>query len=75
MASVTWSDALAACTSKGGDLASIHDNTTMEQILRSSPKNAQLWIGIEENLKDDDDIGRFTWTDGSAVDYTNFVGS
>ncbi|KAF8360504.1 clec-49 [Pristionchus pacificus] len=62
----TFSDAEADCVSKGGHLASIHNqdtNTFINQLASGAP------IGVFIGMKQDQ--GVFKWTDGSAVDYNN----
>lgn len=70
-------DALAQCETvgygHGGSLVSVHNafqNAQLLSAIRDTDPECYYWIG----LYDSEDYHNFTWTDGSAVDYTNPAG-
>ena len=66
---INWLDAQSSCAIWGGDLTSItteRENNYLNTIITSSV--GDCWIG----LNDRDLEGTYTWTDGTAISYTNF---
>uniref|UniRef100_A0A3Q3D5Q2 C-type lectin domain-containing protein n=1 Tax=Hippocampus comes TaxID=109280 RepID=A0A3Q3D5Q2_HIPCM len=49
----------SVCNILGGNLASVHS---------TSASSSDIWIGLHEAIEE----STFFWTDGSAVDFTNF---
>ena len=65
----TWRGARRYCQSKGGDLVSIHsqqEQMFLETLMEDRDTTA-MYIGLNE-LDD-----TFKWSDGTAVDYTNWA--
>jgi hypothetical protein len=71
-----------ACIRMGGHLASIHSDAANDAVMDAG--GADAYIGFHDlfletgcigdgNSADDHDTG-FVWTDGTAVDYTNWAG-
>jgi len=63
----TWHDALSACSERGLHLASVHSQLEQDFIWGLS-YGKHLWIGVNDLASE----GNFVWSDGSAVDYTNW---
>ncbi|XP_077369800.1 galactose-specific lectin nattectin-like [Festucalex cinctus] len=69
----TYIDAERVCILKGGNLASILDateNALVFELIRAE-FNGNLedtWIGLHDGIEE----GYYQWTDGSAVDFTDF---
>lgn len=65
--SATWPQAKAVCESKGGHLVSINsqeENNYLANILTLQ----SAWIGLSDHLSE----GSFKWTNGDALNYTNW---
>ena len=68
----SWSDARQSCIDKGLELASIHDETTGTQLVYDLIGNTGIyesWIGLNDIALE----GTFTWTDGSPLDWENWI--
>ncbi|XP_070582574.1 macrophage mannose receptor 1-like [Erythrolamprus reginae] len=65
-----WSDAREHCRNLGGNLASI-PNKAVQAFLTVNLKSAtgNTWIGLNDKIWD----GRFLWTDGSGIYFTNWA--
>ncbi len=63
-----WDQAEAEAVAAGGHLASIHNSADDELLANTFLTGAPLWIG----LADPDQNSIFTWTDGSALDFTDW---
>jgi len=63
----TWYAALSACSERGLHLASVHSQLEHDFIDGLS-HDQLLWIGLSDLASE----GDFVWSDGSAVDYTNW---
>jgi len=63
----TWHDALSACSERGLHLASVHSQLEQDFIWGLS-YDKHLWIGLNDLASE----GDYVWSDGSAVDYTNW---
>ncbi|XP_078659901.1 lymphocyte antigen 75-like isoform X2 [Branchiostoma floridae x Branchiostoma belcheri] len=64
---VTWYEAVFECLNRGGQLASIHDETEVRGYVHRQPK-ANVWIGMYK-----DRFQSFVWYDGSPIGYTNWA--
>ncbi|XP_060558401.1 macrophage mannose receptor 1-like [Ruditapes philippinarum] len=66
----TWMEAVTYCQTLGGNLPSFHisNNDSLLTTLLSNYKNTPFWIG----LNDRETEKGHQWSDGSAVDYTNW---
>ena len=64
----SWSGAKASCESYGRTLAVIH-SAEEEQLLINQLDDGWYWIGLSETCR----LGTYAWTDGSALDYTNWA--
>ena len=67
---INWLDAQSSCAVWGGDLTSItteRENNLLYTIVNGSGNGT--WIG----LYDKDGDGNFYWTEGSALNYTNWA--
>ena len=67
--SKNWIDSEKACRELDGHLASIHtkgENVFVKSMLMSS---YSYWIGLTDVYNE----GNFSWTDGSAVDFTDWL--
>ncbi|XP_072020401.1 macrophage mannose receptor 1-like [Amphiura filiformis] len=65
----TWADADVWCNDNGGNLVSIHsdeEQAFVNQVLKRAVSS--YWIGLREYTVE----GDYTWTDSSALDYTNW---
>ncbi|XP_072175906.1 alpha-N-acetylgalactosamine-specific lectin-like [Diadema setosum] len=70
----TWTSARNHCQNLGGDLVSVHsegENTFLYQLWRSAVRTpgGGFWLGFNDRDRE----GRFVWSDGSRVDYTNWI--
>jgi len=63
----SWHDALSACQDRGMHVASVHSQLEHDFIYGLS-YDGHLWIGMTDVVSE----GDFVWSDGSAVDYTNW---
>ncbi|XP_015279236.1 PREDICTED: macrophage mannose receptor 1-like [Gekko japonicus] len=65
-----WSAARTACKTLGGNLATI-PSKAVQAFLTMHFKNVPVdsWIGLHDIIEE----GRFLWTDGSSVRYTNWA--
>ncbi|XP_053409086.1 macrophage mannose receptor 1-like [Mercenaria mercenaria] len=66
----TWMEAVAYCQTFGGNLPSFHinNNDSILTTLLANYRGRPFWIGFNDR---DTEKG-FQWSDGSAVDYTNW---
>ncbi|XP_078579734.1 lymphocyte antigen 75-like isoform X1 [Branchiostoma floridae x Branchiostoma japonicum] len=64
---VTWYEAVFECLNRGGQLASIHDETEIRGFVHRGLRN-NVWIGMYK-----DRYQSFVWYDGSAIAYTNWA--
>jgi hypothetical protein len=66
-----WPDARQDCLEQGGDLASVHDEGTNEELFWAAIEIAgsSWWFG----LSDLEDEGEFVWTDGSPFDFEDWA--
>ncbi|CAJ0952981.1 unnamed protein product, partial [Mesorhabditis belari] len=70
---MTFDEAEAYCASRKGHLVSIHsqeENDFVWKLAKNFPANRSFWIGLKRNL---DKGNAFEWTDGSSVDFTNWM--
>ncbi|XP_061123309.1 lithostathine-1-alpha-like isoform X2 [Syngnathus typhle] len=72
----TFADAESVCNILGGNLVSIHgdlENAVVVELVqpRGGTLPLAIWIGLTDAVLEDD----FMWTDGSDVDFDNFLGS
>jgi len=65
----TWTAAQSACAERGMQLASVHSQAEQDFIWGLNSKN--MWFGLNDHTDD----GNFIWSDGTAVDYTNWDSS
>ncbi|XP_015279234.1 PREDICTED: macrophage mannose receptor 1-like [Gekko japonicus] len=67
-----WSAARTTCKTLGGNLATI-PSKAVQAFLTMHFKNVPVdsWIGLHDIIEE----GRFLWTDGSSVRYTNWANS
>ena len=65
---ISWNDARAACVDAGGDLLSIHSSAEDDHAYSLTGGDKAVWFGFNDVAQD----GTWAWTDGSAVDYTNW---
>ncbi|XP_013397759.1 uncharacterized protein LOC106164412 [Lingula anatina] len=67
-----WPEARDDCVDKGGDLASFHNATQVEQLWRqymvAEPGNYNFWIGLNNR----DTNKGYIWSDGTALQYTRW---
>jgi len=63
----TWETALSACAERGMHLASVHSQAEQEFIWGLAEEQ-YLWFGLNDQLEE----GHFIWSDGTAVNYTNW---
>ncbi|XP_067669202.1 perlucin-like protein [Haliotis asinina] len=61
-----WQSAENDCQQRGAHLASIHGEA--ENIFLSSFSAARIWIGLNDLIQE----GSFRWTDGSALNFSNW---
>ncbi|XP_066304553.1 uncharacterized protein [Branchiostoma lanceolatum] len=68
---LSWQESRAYCRSTGGDLASINDMQESRFLIGQTygSLSSHLWIGLREYGVD----GVYTWSDGSAYSYLNWV--
>lgn len=64
----TWFEAHHFCRSKGSELASFHSNVESSALKWRYLSTNTVWIGLQDLDKDN----RFEWSDGTAVDYTDW---
>ncbi|XP_023932374.1 macrophage mannose receptor 1 [Lingula anatina] len=68
----TWFQARELCKNLGGDLASFHSQRQMNEAADvpqyASGYRDNFWIGLHKPTKN----SSYVWTDGSALDYTNW---
>jgi len=64
---VNYLDAIAACVTLGGTLASI-ENDEEQAAVADLTKDTGAWIGLTDSL----DEGDFTWVDDATFDYENW---
>ncbi|XP_023933559.1 macrophage mannose receptor 1-like [Lingula anatina] len=68
----TWFQAWELCKNLGGDLASFHSQRQMNEAADvpqyASGYRDNFWIGLHKPTKN----SSYVWTDGSALDYTNW---
>ncbi|CAJ0923540.1 unnamed protein product, partial [Mesorhabditis belari] len=70
---MTFDEAEAYCASRKGHLVSIHsqeENDFVWKLAKNFPANRSFWIGLKRNP---DKGNAFEWTDGSSVDFTNWM--
>jgi len=63
----SWKAALSDCAERGMQLASVRSQEEQDFIWGLA-KGHYLWFGINDQLEE----GDFIWSDGTAVDYTNW---
>ncbi|XP_057308374.1 uncharacterized protein LOC130646225 isoform X1 [Hydractinia symbiolongicarpus] len=70
-----WSNARKQCFSRGGDLISITSSEEQEYlnnvVLNKLLTDYAVWIGLNDRHRN----GDWVWSDGSVVNYTNWVSS
>ncbi|XP_071789139.1 uncharacterized protein [Asterias amurensis] len=68
----TWYDAEAWCNTKGGYLASIHDDQEQILVKGLTPYSYNyFWIGLKK-LDDSNSVDEYRWSDSSPSDFTNW---
>ena len=68
----TWADAGSECASKGMTLTSVHSEEEMAALSDALLNDLDLidaWIG----LSDTENEGTFAWTDGTDLDFENWI--
>jgi len=65
-AAYTWAGAQSACTDRGMHLASVKSQAEQDFISGLDPNI--MWIGLNDQMEE----GVYIWSDGTAVDYTNW---
>jgi hypothetical protein len=67
---VEWPDARQDCLAQGGDLASVHDEGTNEELFWAAIEIAgsSWWFG----LSDLEEEGEYVWTDGTPFDFEDW---
>ncbi|HVV47048.1 MAG TPA: lectin-like protein [Bryobacteraceae bacterium] len=73
----TWAQAEAEAVSQGGHLASIHSAADNQLLADTFVTGSPLWIGLADLSFDGaggSHASNFFWSDGSAVDYTDWQG-
>jgi len=73
---MSWTNANKWCGEQGLELASIHseaDNDVVYKACKASP-GSFAWIGLNV-IGDSHSVDNFVWSDGSAVDFTNWGGN
>ena len=71
-----WPDARAICVARGGDLASISSSSEESAAAAAITGSKHTWIGFTCAASGScADQSEWAWADGSAVGYTNWVGS
>jgi len=63
----TWATALSACAERRMHLASVHSQAEQDFIWGLAVRYS-LWFGLNDQLEE----GHFIWSDGTAVNYTNW---
>ena len=63
---LSWEDARAHCRANYHDLASIHSSSENAEVTALCPN--QCWLGGSDSARE----GTWTWSDGTAWDYTNW---
>ncbi|MBK8258930.1 MAG: CotH kinase family protein [Polyangiaceae bacterium] len=65
-----WSDAEADCVAQGGHLASIHDQTSYDEVVNGAYAitGGEWYIGLGDAQTE----GQFVWTDGTPFDFTSW---
>ncbi|XP_024001430.2 galactose-specific lectin nattectin-like, partial [Salvelinus sp. IW2-2015] len=70
-----WADAESYCVTQGANLASVHSEAEHQfikiLIKMFDPAEFYTWIGLSDIVKE----GRWMWTDGSKVDFTDWFKS
>ncbi|XP_052254421.1 macrophage mannose receptor 1-like [Dreissena polymorpha] len=66
-----WMQARIYCQGLGGDLPSFHSNynDSILATLLAKYNRSMFWIGLNDRGRE----GGYVWSDGSAVDYTNWA--
>ena len=66
---LSWTDARDYCRTHHDDLASIHSSTEQAAVAALCPSGTNgCWIGGSDSAQE----GTWTWSDGTAWDYTNW---
>ena len=60
----SWEAARRDCQSRGGDLASIHSAAENQMAFELS-RGGNMWLGLNDRAVE----GRWTWSDGTPLDY------
>uniref|UniRef100_A0A8C8HZS6 C-type lectin domain-containing protein n=1 Tax=Oncorhynchus tshawytscha TaxID=74940 RepID=A0A8C8HZS6_ONCTS len=70
-----WADAVSYCVTQGANLASVHseaEHQLIKTLIKTfDPLEFYTWIGLSDVVKE----GRWMWTDGSKVDFTDWFKS
>uniref|UniRef100_A0A8C7PI18 C-type lectin domain-containing protein n=1 Tax=Oncorhynchus mykiss TaxID=8022 RepID=A0A8C7PI18_ONCMY len=70
-----WADAVSYCGTQGANLASVHseaEHQLIKTLIKTfDPLEFYTWIGLSDVVKE----GRWMWTDGSKVDFTDWFKS
>jgi len=73
----SWSAAELEAQSYGGHLASVHNSTDNQLLANTFVTGTPLWLGLADLSLDSgggSHASNFFWSDGSAVDYTDWQG-
>jgi hypothetical protein len=65
----TWTGTEAAAIAFGGHLVAINDATEQAQLTAYFGSSQRLWIGLSDAANE----GVFTWSNGDALNYTNWA--
>jgi len=65
---VTWQDGHDLCKEMGSDYASIHSEKENAYVFNTVCKGGRCWVGLTDAKTE----GKWTWTDGSDMTYTNW---
>ncbi|GMR60906.1 hypothetical protein PMAYCL1PPCAC_31101, partial [Pristionchus mayeri] len=68
----TWNQAENTCKDLGAHLSAIHDQTLNDFIRRTAVAAGKL-DGVHIGITEDSNTGNYSWSDGSEIDYDNFV--
>jgi len=65
---MSWSTGVSYCSYSGSIMASLHSHSENEYVRNSVCKGQECWIGLTDKYKE----GKFSWVDGTPVNYQNW---